>query len=360
MRIRLRHPGGQATITLPSTAKIADLENEISAKTGLHDFDLKYGYPPQQLSLQHYMKNRLLSDTGIKFDGEQLIVSQKYPHTLDPPDSVVQQTPRPTPDPQSETTKLPMTEPFTFGEAGTAPQKLSRKLNNPLTLSRKPNEMEQDPPDVPLPARNATLVLRIMPDDNSCLFRAFNTAFFGCMDNMHELRSIIAQGVQADPDTYSAVVLEQTPDDYCRWITTEDSWGGSIELNILSQHFEIEICSIDVQSLRVDHFNEGRPTRCILVYSGIHYDAIALSPSDPPHMHSTTSPDFDMRVFQSSDEEILQTAITLCSNLQKRHYFTDTSKFSIRCTRCSAMMSGERAATLHAKQTGHTDFGEAL
>lgn len=35
---------------------------------------------------------------------------------------------------------------------------------------------EKDAPEIPLPSRNSTLLLRVMPDDNSCLFRAFGTA----------------------------------------------------------------------------------------------------------------------------------------------------------------------------------------
>ena len=85
---------------------------------------------------------------------------------------------------------------------------------------------------------------------------------------MTELRSIIAQNIQANKDTYSAVVLDQQPDDYCRWIQSEDAWGGAIELDILSKHFDIEISSIDVQTLRTDRFNERSAKRCILVYSG--------------------------------------------------------------------------------------------
>lgn len=64
---------------------------------------------------------------------------------------------------------------------------------------------------------------------------------------MTELRSLVATYIQEQPDVYSKVVLEQEPDEYCRWIQTEDAWGGAIELTILSQHFDIEICSIDVQ-----------------------------------------------------------------------------------------------------------------
>jgi len=102
------------------------------------------------------------------------------------------------------------------------------------------------------------LVLRVMPDDNSCLFRAFGTAVLPTGDDasMPELRSLVASYIQADPETYSKVVLEQNPDDYCRWIQTPDAWGGFIEMGILSKHFEIEICSIDVQVIIYGSYEE--------------------------------------------------------------------------------------------------------
>lgn len=100
----------------------------------------------------------------------------------------------------------------------------------------------------PRPFGNKILVLRVMPDDNSCLFRAFGTAVLPGDDlSMPELRSLVAQTIQDQPDVYSKVVLDQDPDKYCRWIQTADAWGGAIELGILSKHFDIEICSIDVQ-----------------------------------------------------------------------------------------------------------------
>ena len=175
---------------------------------------------------------------------------------------------------------------------------------------------------------------------------------------MHELRSIIAQSIQAKPEVYTAVVLEQSPDDYCRWIQTEDAWGGAIELDILSKHFEVEICSIDVQTLRTDRFNEGRPERCILVYSGIHYDTIALSPSEEPHISSYAPPDFDSKIFSAGDSAVLEGAVELCRVLQGRHYYTDTASFSVRCNICGQVSKGEKGATEHAQATGHYDFGE--
>jgi ubiquitin thioesterase OTU1 len=96
--------------------------------------------------------------------------------------------------------------------------------------------------------------MRVMPDDNSCLFRAFAAAVLPGDDlSMLELRSLVASQIQEEPDVYTKVVLDNRhPDDYCRWIQTEDAWGGAIELAILAKHFNIEICSIDVQVTPTD------------------------------------------------------------------------------------------------------------
>lgn len=109
----------------------------------------------------------------------------------------------------------------------------------------------------------------------------------------------------------------------------------------------------------MDRFGEGKEKRCILVYSGIHYDVIALSPSDPPYRNAYAPPEFDTKVFDAGDEVVLQGAVELCSMLQKKHYFTDTAGFSIKCNVCGFMARGEKGATEHASKTGHYDFGEA-
>lgn len=332
MRVRVRGPEGQSTITLLDTATVGELLSQILKLTSIEQPEIKYGYPPKTLSLDRHDPSTSLSNAGVHIDGEQLIVSEAYTELISGKSKAVE---------EASNDAVPS-------------EKLEPKA---LSLARKAQITE--PPELALPSHASVLLLRIMPDDNSCLFRAFGSAFFGPMDNMTELRSIIAQNIQANPETYSTVVLEKTPDAYCRWIQTEDAWGGAIELDILSKHFDIEICSIDVQTLRVDRFNEGKPKRCILVYSGIHYDTIALSPADPPYDRAYAPPDFDTKIFDAVDEVVLQKAVELCRVLQGRHYFTDTSKFSVRCNVCKKSFTGEIGATNHAKETGHYDFGEA-
>ncbi|EED14142.1 OTU-like cysteine protease, putative [Talaromyces stipitatus ATCC 10500] len=322
MRVRVRGPTGQNTITFDQSTTVADFTQLIKDNTGLTSFE--------PLRLEEYDPTQKIAAIGVNLNGEQLIVNSKQSTE---PARVSQQQDRSASAPQQQQQKQPP--------------------------SRVTPEEDTEPPEIPSPEHGGTVVLRIMPDDNSCLFRAVGGAIMGGMDTMTELRSIVAQTIQAQPDVYTDVVLERNADDYCRWIQSEDAWGGAIELGILSKHFDVEICSIDVQTLRVDHFNEGQRTRCFVVYSGIHYDMIAFSPSAPPYTHANASPDFDTRIFDAADPVIMEKALELCRILQQRHYYTNTATFRIRCNTCGGMFVGEKGATEHATKTGHYDFGEA-
>ncbi|KAI9804141.1 MAG: hypothetical protein M1825_001543 [Sarcosagium campestre] len=329
MQIRIRGPSGSTTALISDGDTVSDLLRVIRERTGITNFDVKLGYPPRPLQLGTLDPSLLLAELSVKLDGEQLLISER-----DPP-------------------------PATATAEGT-PGTQRAVANKPLSLARKPTGIgkdanSKDAPEVSMPSHGGTLVLRIMPDDNSCLFRAFGSTMLGStLDSMTELRSLVASAIQARPDVYTAAVLDRARDDYCRWIQTADSWGGGIELAILSAHFDVEVCSIDVQSLRVDRFNDGRPKRCILVYSGIHYDAIAFSPGSP-----ALPPDCDVKVFDAADDAVLAAAVELCRELQRRHYYTDTAAFSVRCQLCGAVFVGQNAAQEHAAATGHYEFGEA-
>jgi len=361
MRIRIRGPAGQFTIFLEDTATVHDLESKISEKTALKSFDIRYGYPPKPLQLGQFEPTQTISEIGTNLNGEQLIISRRDDGLTSDATSLLPQLSTARSN-ANQSTAQGTKRSSSQADGNTLPQSPghTERRSRLLPLSRKQNpDIENSPPEIPSPQHSGTIVLRIMPDDNSCLFRAVGSAVIGAMDTMTELRSIVAQTIQEQPQIYSAAVLDKSPDDYCRWIQTEDAWGGGIELSILSKHFDIEICSIDVQSLREVRFNEGRPTRCIVVYSGIHYDTIALSPSDEPFTHAYAPPEFDTKIFDSSDPVIMEKALAVCQILQGKHYFTDTANFRVRCNVCGAMFVGEQGATRHATETGHYDFGEA-
>ncbi|KAK3113735.1 ubiquitin-specific protease otu1 [Teratosphaeriaceae sp. CCFEE 6253] len=357
MRLRVRGPQGAVQISLDaSTATWSDLRHEISTRTATPDFDLKYGYPPQPFNTESIDGGTKLADLPIKLDGEQLIVmprnlqaglSSPLGNSHPPPPNAVGGLPK------REQVSAPQHQASDF-----PPQPLSLQRS-----SQKAGALDAEPPEIPVPALDGVMLLRVMPDDNSCLFRALSSAVLGsALDGMTELRSIVAQTIAASPELYTEGLLEKEPGEYCKWIQREDSWGGGIELSILSQHFDIEVCSLNVQDLRIDRFNEGRPTRCIVVYSGIHYDVCALSP------FRGADPEFDRKVFEvvrtgegeeeAMDGGALEAARELCKVLQGRHYFTDTHGFDVACGQCGQKGKGQMWAVEHARTTGHTSFTE--
>ncbi|KAK5957701.1 ubiquitin-specific protease otu1 [Knufia fluminis] len=354
LRVRIRGPSGQSTASFDDNATIETLREQIAESTSLSSFDVKCGYPPKPLDLEQYEPTKLLTELDIKLNGEQLLVTRAEGAT---PKQATSATPthqaNASQSQQSSAKASPAASQPSKGKQQ-ALKGASTEPAAPLSLTRKENKETSDPPEVFIPDIGGTLVLRIMPDDNSCLFRAISSAVMSDLDAVTELRSIVAETIQADPYTYSKAVLDdKDPDSYCRWIRSQDSWGGQVELVILSQHFGVEICSIDVQSLRVDRYNEGANTRCFVVYSGIHYDTIALS---LPGM----APEDDVKQFEAPiKDEVMPRAVDLCKKLQERHYFTDTAGFQIKCNDCGARLVGERGATEHAASTGHYNFGEA-
>ncbi|KAJ3023727.1 Iron-sulfur clusters transporter atm1, mitochondrial [Thoreauomyces humboldtii] len=126
-------------------------------------------------------------------------------------------------------------------------------------------------------------------------------------------RRLVAEAIDKDPVTYSEAMLGREPREYQEWIMKAGSWGGGIELAIFSKHYAIEIDSIDVSSGRVDRFGEGQyPTRVILMYSGIHFDAVVLTPTQG------APKDFDQTAFSEGDgDEALRAAMKLAGIWKK-------------------------------------------
>jgi len=257
MRVRVRGPSGQSVITVDEAATVQDLRDQIAKETSLSSFDVKLGYPPKPLFLEQFPSSQGLSDAGIKINGEQLIVSRKDSSTqreglTSSPSNTATSTkgaapklrtsvPHTQSTPDNEQPLRDAATGFSFDGFGKAPppkpqpkstgnkQPSNKSSSAPLSLSRKQNaSIAEDTPEVILPELGGTLVLRVMPDDNSCMFRAVANAVTPAMDTMNELRSIIAQLIQSQPDKYPRVVLDnKEPDEYCRWIQTEDAWGGT-------------------------------------------------------------------------------------------------------------------------------------
>lgn len=82
------------------------------------------------------------------------------------------------------------------------------------------------------------------------------------------------------------------------------------------------------------------------------------SPSEPPHTKADSPPEFDKRLFDADDEEILFKAQELCMKLKAKNYYTDTGGMAIRCNTCGWIGHGQVEASLHYGETKHVDMAE--
>ncbi|KAH7122848.1 hypothetical protein EDB81DRAFT_221171 [Dactylonectria macrodidyma] len=310
MRARYKGPAGTGIIEAPDSATVQDIVEELRARTGIDRFIIKYGPPMAMRTLDLGQGGEIARSIGLH--GETLtIVPEEAP-------------------------PVPVA-----AQARTQP-------------SEKPDDT-----NVPWPGREGTLLLRVMPSDNSCLF----TAFGGALPKQipaQQLRAMMADYITQHPDVYSEAVLGSPVSQYCRSIQDPDRWGGGIELSILSAIFDIQICTFDVQAQNLINFGEDKRDRCVLVYSGIHYDRVAFSYSDSPYNTTTLPPEMDRTVWPTDDDEVLQKTEELVRKLNAAHYYTDTEGLVLRCDvpGCDWIGSGQLEGRKHAEQTGHVDLSE--
>ncbi|XP_027010655.1 ubiquitin thioesterase OTU1 [Tachysurus fulvidraco] len=229
------------------------------------------------------------------------------------------------------------------------------KSGDTLIVEEEKNKPKVSMPKTPLLDSRPVLERRTVPADNSCLFTSVNYVVEGGVYNAacsSDMRQLIAHIVANDPTAYSEAVLGKSNEDYCAWIRRSDTWGGAIELSILSKFYQCEICVVGTQMVRVDRFGEdaGYSKRVLLIYDGIHYDPLQM------RVPGTDCP--PQTIFSTSDDVVLAEALELADEARRKRQFTDVNRFALRCMTCQTGLVGQKEAREHAKETGHTNFGE--
>ncbi|RAL40998.1 hypothetical protein DM860_008696 [Cuscuta australis] len=237
------------------------------------------------------------------------------------------------------------------------------------------------------------IVRRVIPSDNSCLFNAVSYVMDHDKKKASELRQVIAATVASDPTKYSEAFLGKPNQEYCEWIMNPDKWGGAIELSILAEYYSREIAAYDIQTTRCDLYGQvsayrsiekcffgtervffhasllcygdeqenNYPERALLIYDGLHYDALAMSPSQE------APEEFDQTIFGVQKDRTIGPIEALALNLVKdqqrliqcrKRSYTDTANFTLRCGVCQIGVVGQKEAAEHAQATGHVNFQE--
>lgn len=207
-------------------------------------------------------------------------------------------------------------------------------------------------PSTPAATSRGTMVVRVVPDDNSCLFRSVNALLMrpDTEASIYDLRAEVSAVVTASPKLFSEAFLGRPTAEYCSWIMSENSWGGAIDLSILCTRYAVELAAFDVKTLRLDRYGEGNGYEKVgyLLYDGIHYNYMAM-----PSRNSS-----DITLFDLTDAAMLSSAKSLAQKEHDGNKFTDTANFALRCGQCNTLLKGEKQAVEHASKTGHTDFQE--
>ncbi|XP_037042988.1 ubiquitin thioesterase OTU1-like [Bradysia coprophila] len=303
--LRIKTKNGQKTINLLSTDNVGTLKEKIAelSQISCNRLNILGGYPPKPLDLTDSTKS--MSQIGVK-NGDTLIANEKHPDECTPSVSI---------------------------EADTL-------------LAQQFDDLEMGA------TVNGLLMTQTVPSDNSCLFTSIGFVLKGIVDTSchHGMREIIAKRVASDKESYNEAILGKPNDEYCAWIQRPETWGGSIEVSILSSHYGIEIDVVDVRSGVISRFGEDKDftSRVFLLYDGIHYDALYLeSATDPVRT-----------VFDVSDEAVAVRAQQIAAEARSSRQFTDVNRFSLKCMQCNILLIGQAEAQQHAKTTGHTNFGE--
>ncbi|TRY71212.1 hypothetical protein TCAL_08715 [Tigriopus californicus] len=206
--------------------------------------------------------------------------------------------------------------------------------------------------DDPLLEYEGVLLRQVVPANNSCLFTSINFCLSGQLDlsKADFMREVISAAVSGDPNKYTSAILGKDNADYCRWIRDADSWGGAIEAQILAEYFGVVITVVDIQSDFQTHFGEaiGSSQRMVLIYDGIHYDPL----------YRDVGGGDKQTLFSLSDSKALKEATVLAAVAKTARQFTDVANFTLRCLVCQTRLKGQTDAQSHAKETGHTNFGE--
>lgn len=301
-------PGIDKVVTLEKEALLKDIFEPLGVAQ--EDIDaIRFGYPPQKVVINEENLQKPLEDLGLSSGERVTLISDK------------------------------LKEP-----AVTAPVSAKEK---PFRLQGNQVSLDKD--------NNKILQLHEVPDDNSCLFHAISYCKHKRLTTSQILREMCAQEILSDKIKYNQAILDQSNEDYARWILQKDAWGGGIEIGILSEYLKVAIYVLDLDSLTIGKFNEEKYDDLIMIsFNGVHYDAIEVL----DFKTNDTQTVFNLIRDSELCINILNNAIELAKKLRSSGYKFNTRKDKIKCNTCKEQFTGEREVAKHAEKTGHVDFGQ--
>lgn len=266
--VKLKSKNGQFIVKdLKNATTVADLKQRVAEVTKIKvtRLHILMGFPPRPMDSTDNSQHLTLESCGIT-SGETLIVEEKPESARDVSQTTLD-------DDEALARRLQAEEE-------------EQQLREVVAAATAADNNSDGIPDMQLPLPgssgnfNGILLKKVVPADNSCLFTSVRFVLNGKVDNegSEMMRHIIAQEVAANPQEYNDAVLGKSNAEYCVWIQKPDSWGGAIEVAILSSYYGIEIDVVDIQNAIINRFGEDKNygLRVFLLFDGIHYDPLYM------------------------------------------------------------------------------------
>lgn len=206
-------------------------------------------------------------------------------------------------------------------------------------------ESDNKPKQVTKKEETRLLAVHEVPDDNSCLFHAISFASKGYTSD--QLRELVYHTIKDNPREYTDAILGKPRLEYMKWILDKDSWGGGIEISILSKILQLSIFVVDIDAINIDKFYDTEFDEfIILLFNGVHYNVLTRS-------SNKVSPIFNMKMESAiMNNECLRIA----KELKQEGKSINTHVAKIKCNQCNNTFIGEREVAKHAEKTSHTNF----
>ena len=187
--------------------------------------------------------------------------------------------------------------------------------------------------------------------DNSCLFASISYLCTGSVNQAYSLRQHCIKVIRENPQKYDEATLGTSNSDYCKWLSDMNHWGGYIEIGILAEYFNVEICVLHIEEGNVVPVNPtNSDKRIFILYDNIHYDAVIFKVfGDPP----------EKKIVSCDDEKAMQLAKEMMGIIRTAGGFTNTKKDYYQCEKCGKICHGSAEADKHARATGHVNFVQA-
>mmetsp|Transcript_36161 Transcript_36161/g.35760 ORF Transcript_36161/g.35760 Transcript_36161/m.35760 type:complete len:317 (-) Transcript_36161:106-1056(-) len=308
----IRSSKGSGLVEFAPEMTLFEFLELVAEKSGIlpKDICIRKGFPPKFLETQDLSVT--VESMGIA-DRDSLMIEENPSNSLYSQAGIVE-------DQEEEVKEIPSSM---EKETDAVEEEVKEDSDKSKIIKRDPNLKKVLDTQVQTPDSDGKIMIRrIIDADNSCLFNSIGCCLLGSKQSAKDLRRMVRDTIKSNSSEYEAII-DKPLSEYLTWIMNDESWGGGIELYILSKLLSTEFYVITVESLNAQIFGEGQgyKQRIYLLYTGIHYDIVTRN------IFEGCEEDDDIRAFEPTDKFAEDGALFVANELRKKKQFVNLDAF---------------------------------